>query len=72
MFTQILSFMGPGIVNVITIMFALVFWLILLILPIIYFVYSIQQRRKIIAQLERLNQELCSLRKKFETDQEKS
>jgi hypothetical protein len=68
MFTYILSFMGPGIVNVIMILFALVFWLILLILPIIYVVCSIQQRRKIITQLERLNQELCSLRQKFETD----
>jgi hypothetical protein len=68
MFTYILSFMGPGIVNVIMILFALVFWLILLILPIIYVVCSIQQRRKIITQLERLNQELCSLRRKFETD----
>jgi len=72
MFAHILSFMGPGIINVIMILFALVFWLILLILPIIYIVCSIRQRRQIITQLESLNQEVCSLRQKFETDQHKA
>jgi len=62
--------MGPGIAEVFVILFGLFFWLALIILPIIYIVYSIRQRRQIITQLERLNQELCSLRQKFETDQQ--
>jgi len=42
------------------------FWLILIILAVLYVVHSVKQRRKILAQLEQLNQEFRSLKQKIE------
>lgn len=66
MINEILAFNHIGLPGMLPILFLFGFWLLLIILPIVYIVYSINQRRKILTQLEQLFQELRSLRHSIE------
>jgi MFS-type transporter involved in bile tolerance (Atg22 family) len=66
MISMILIFAYVSPFEVIPIFLMFGFWVVIFILPIVYIVYSIKQRQKILTQLEQLFQEFRSLRRSIE------
>ena len=66
MVSQALAYWTPGPAELLLILFFCMFWLPLIILPIVYVVHSIKTRRRILTEIERLAAEVRSLRQQVE------
>jgi len=66
MINQTLAYFTPGLAEVLLILFVCMFWLPLIILPILYVIHSIKTRQRILAEIEKLTAEVRSLRQKLE------
>ena len=69
MVSQALAYWTPGPAELLLILFFCMFWLPLIILPIVYVVHSIKTRRRILTEIERLAAEVRSLRQQVEGGQ---
>ena len=69
MTNEILAFWTPGPLEVIVILFVSVIGLLLVILPILYIIYSIKERRRLHNELEKLTRELHLFKEEVKENQ---